>query len=229
MAKSIFVTGTGTNVGKTYVTALIVKKLRAADLNAGYYKAALSGAENVNGLLVPGDAQYVCNTAGLKRDPRALVSYVYAMPVAPHLAAKYEGNPLELAVVYHHFAASCRDYAYLVMEGAGGIVCPLRYDEKAEIMQTDLVQKLDLPVIIVADADLGCINGCVLTVEYAKKHDIMVTGIILNRYENENLLHQDNKAQIERLTKVKVIACVADGAKELEIPLDALTGLFKER
>lgn len=55
MAKGLFVTGTGTDVGKTYVTALIVKKLREAGLNAGYYKAALSGAERVDGHLVPGD------------------------------------------------------------------------------------------------------------------------------------------------------------------------------
>lgn len=228
MAKSIFIAATGTDVGKTYVTALMVKKLRAQGLNAGYYKAALSGAELIDGRLVPGDAKYVCDTAGLACDPADRVSYIYATPVAPHLAAQREGNPLELVVVQRDFAQSAQNYDYVVMEGAGGLVCPLRCDENAEIMQTDIIKMLGLPVLLVADAGLGAINGCVLSVEFAKKHAIIVTGIILNRYEQDNFLHTDNKRQIERLTKVPVIACVGANAHDLDIDAEFLTGMFKE-
>ena len=94
MAQSVFITATGTDVGKTYVTALMVKKLRGQGLNAGYYKAALSGAELVNDRLVPGDAKYVRDTAGLACDPADLVSYIYATPVAPPFAALREGTPM---------------------------------------------------------------------------------------------------------------------------------------
>ena len=59
MSKGLFITATGTDVGKTYATALLVKKLVQAGLKAGYYKAALSGAEYRDGVLVPGDADYV--------------------------------------------------------------------------------------------------------------------------------------------------------------------------
>ncbi|MDD2524471.1 MAG: dethiobiotin synthase, partial [Endomicrobiaceae bacterium] len=68
MSKSIFITGTATDVGKTFVTGLIVKKLHDSGINAGYYKAALSGAEKINGQLIPVDAKYVCDVAGIKEN-----------------------------------------------------------------------------------------------------------------------------------------------------------------
>ena len=67
MSRAVFITATGTDVGKTYVTALIVKRLRKAGINAGYYKAALSGAEERGGKLVPGDADFVARASGIDR------------------------------------------------------------------------------------------------------------------------------------------------------------------
>lgn len=71
MSRTLFVTATGTDAGKTYVTALIVKRLRDAGINAGYYKAALSGAEEHGGSLVPGDADFVARASGMGESPRA--------------------------------------------------------------------------------------------------------------------------------------------------------------
>ena len=77
MGKALFITGTGTDIGKTYVTGLIVKRLKEAGLCAGYYKAALSGAEtSADGSLLPGDALHVARTAALAED-EAIVSYIY--------------------------------------------------------------------------------------------------------------------------------------------------------
>lgn len=228
MPKSIFITATGTDVGKTYVTALLVKKLRQSGLNAGYYKAALSGAEMIDGRLVPGDAKYVCDIAGLDDDPAALVSYLYQTPVAPHLAARLEGAPLEMDVVQRDFAAMTQKYDHVVMEGAGGIICPLRDDETARIHLIDVIKTLNLPVIIVADAGLGTINAGLLTLEYAKKHQIGVTGFILNRYETKNFLHEDNKAQLEKLGNVPVLACVTEQDKDLDMDTTRLVKLFSE-
>lgn len=228
MAKSIFITATGTDVGKTYVTALLVKTLRQNGFNAGYYKAALSGAEMIDGRLIPGDAKYVCNTAGLDRDPAELVSYLYRTPVAPHLAAKLDGNPLDMDVVRQDFARMAAQYDYVVMEGAGGIICPLRDDETAQIEQIDVIKALQLSVIIVADAGLGAINAGLLTLDYAKTQQIDVTGFILNRYETGNFLHIDNKAQLERRGGVPVIAGVAQNAAGLNISAGELVQYFKE-
>lgn len=228
MPKSLFIIATGTDIGKTYVTALIIKKLRQNGFNAGYYKAALSGAEMVNGQLVPGDAQYVCDTAGLACDPRQTVSYLYRTPVAPHLAARLEGNPLELETVRRDFARMTVQYDYVAVEGTGGIICPLRDDETAKIEQIDVIKTLQIPTIIVADAGLGTINAGLLTLTYAKTQQIDVTGFILNCYDAGNFLHIDNKAQLEQRGGVPVIACVPPNADGLDISAAELAQHFKE-
>lgn len=228
MPKGLYIIATGTDIGKTYVTALILKKLRQNGFNAGYYKAALSGAAMVGGQLVPGDAQYVRDTAGLTCDPRDMVSYIYHTPVAPHLAARLEGNPLELETVRRDFARMTARYDYVAVEGAGGIICPLRDDETAKIEQIDVIKTLQIPTIIVADAGLGTINAGLLTLIYAKTQQICVTGFILNRYDPDNFLHIDNKAQLESRGGVPVIACVPPNAEVLDISAVALAQHFKE-
>ena len=96
MSKGLFITGTGTDTGKTYITALIVKKLRENGYNAGYYKAALSGAEIKNDTFIPGDAEYVSRISGLSDPYHEIVSYTYKNAVSPHLAARMEGDPVVL-------------------------------------------------------------------------------------------------------------------------------------
>ena len=82
--KGIFITATGTDVGKTYVTALILKKLREASVNAGYYKAALSGAYRNAGELIPGDAAYVASISGLTVSPCLLYTSNNFQPLHKH-------------------------------------------------------------------------------------------------------------------------------------------------
>ena len=165
MSKKIFITATGTDIGKTFITALIVKKLRDAGYNAGYYKAALSGAEITENGLIPGDAYYVNKVANINETMNNLVSYVYKEAVSPHLASKIEGNPVEMNKVVEAFNNALSKYDYLTMEGSGGIVCPIRYDNK-KIMLEDIIKELGLSTIIIADAGLGTINYVVLTIEY---------------------------------------------------------------
>ena len=126
MAKKIFITGTGTDVGKTYVTGLIVKKLKESGMNAAYYKAAMSGNERTEeGMLLPGDAQYVKTVSGIEQSLACMCPYVYEAAVSPHLASRIEGNPVMLQEVVKGFEEVCRQYDYVTMEGSGGILCPI--------------------------------------------------------------------------------------------------------
>lgn len=227
MSKGIFITATGTDVGKTFVTALMIKKLRQNGINAGYYKAALSGAEWLDMQLVAVDANHVCKISGMKNEPNSLVSYIYETAVSPHLAAQIESNPIDMEVLISDFEKSKSTFDFITVEGSGGIVCPLRLDEKS-IMLTDVIKALDLDVVIVASAELGTINSAVLTVEYAKHHNIAIKGIIVNGYEDDNFLHIDNKKQIENLTGIPILACVPHDADNLEIDFNVLTSLYKE-
>ena len=226
MSKGIFITATGTDLGKTYVTGLIVKCLRDADLNAGYYKAALSGAEIRDGKMIPGDAEFVTNLAGIPAEPADLVSYIYEEAVSPHLAALREGNPVELDKIVADYKASLEKFDYVTMEGSGGIICPIRWDEK-HILLEDIIKELDLGTLVISSAALGSINACVLTIHYLKQHNIPVRGIILNNYDENNFMQKDNKKMIEELSGVPVVACVAPNSTKLDMDPETLASLYK--
>ena len=142
MSKGLFITAIGTDVGKTYVTGLLVKRLRDAGVSAGYYKAALSGAEEQpDGSWLPGDAAFVAKLAGIPEKPENLVSYIYKEAVSPHLAALREGNPVEMSKVETDYKAALAKYDYVTMEGSGGIICPIRWDEE-HILLEDIIKHL---------------------------------------------------------------------------------------
>ncbi len=215
MTKSIFIAGTSTDIGKTFVTALLVKYLRDKNINAGYFKPVLSGAEIIDNKLVPGDAKYVCDIAGINVQPQDLVSYTFKTAVSPHLAAQMENTTISLDKIKTDFNNLKSKYDFLVVEGCGGIICQISVQKNNEIFLTDIIKSLNLDVILVASSLLGTINSTVLTIEYAKKLNINIKGIIMNFYDKENFMHTDNKKQIEYLTGIPVIATVEKDAKEI--------------
>ena len=218
MSKGYFVTATGTDVGKTFITALLVKKWRDSGIDAGYYKAALSGAELRDGKWVAGDADYVKRIANLPDAQEQLVSYVYKEAVSPHLAARKEGNPVEIAKVKDDFDAARNRHEFIFAEGSGGIICPIRHDDQ-KIFLVDIMKMLDLPLLIVTTAALGSINACVLTVEYARSRGLAVRGLIVNRYGSSGNLEMedDNIRMMQDLTGLEVIAKVKDGDTDLGV------------
>ena len=226
MSKALFVTGTGTDTGKTYITGLIVKKLQEAKKNPAYYKAAMSGNDRrPDGTLIPGDALEVQTMSGIDQSLTSMCPYVYEHAYSPHLASRLEGNPVVMDVVTHGFADVTAVYDYVTVEGSGGILCPICFDE-ARIQLEDVVKELHLSSILIADAGLGTINSVVLTAEYMKTHGLPLKGIIFNHYETGNLLHEDNRKMCEYYTGIPVVACVADGDTELSMDAETLKGLY---
>lgn len=218
MNKGYFVTAIGTDVGKTFITAILVKKWRDSGIDAGYYKAALSGAELRDGKWVAGDADYVKRIANLSDTQEQLVSYVYKEAVSPHLAARKEGNPVELAKVKDDFDAACARHEFIFAEGSGGIICPIRYDDQ-KIFLVDIMKTLNLPLLIVTTAALGSINACVLTVEYARSCGLSIRGLIVNRYGSSGNLEMedDNIRMMLDLTGLDILAKIKDGDTDLGV------------
>lgn len=221
MSKGIFLTGTGTDVGKTYVSALLIKAMLGTGHNCGYYKAAASGA----GSIADSDGGCVSRAAGIAQEEDSLQSYLYKTPVSPHLAARMEGNPLTLEKVAADYEKVCCQYDYVVTEGSGGIICPLRWDDEACILLEDIVKMLSLPALVIALSGLGTINATALTVHYLKTRQIPVFGVVMNRYTGDEM-QADNVGMIEAITGVPVIAKVRDGAAALDIPIAGLQKLF---
>lgn len=228
MSKNLFITGTGTDVGKTYVTGLIVKKLREGGASSAYYKAAMSGNERrPDGTLIPGDALQVKTMSGVEQPLEEMCPYIYETAASPHLAAKIEGNPIEMECVLKNFDRVCGTYDYVTVEGSGGIFCPLRFDEQ-KIQLEDFIKARSLACLMIADAGLGTINAVVLTAEYMKARKIPVKGIIFNHYEPGNPLHEDNRLMCEAMTGLNVVACVKDGDMDLDIPFELMEGFYEE-
>lgn len=226
MSKHLFITGTGTDVGKTFVTGLIVKKLAEHKKNPAYYKAAMSGNKRrPDGSLIPGDALWVKDISGIAQPLEEMCPFVYENAYSPHLASRIEGNPVTMDLVKKGFTKVCENYDYVTMEGSGGILCPICFDE-AKIQLEDIIKELQLSCVIVADAGLGTINSVVLTVEYMRSKNIPIKGLFFNHYHPGNIMEEDNIKMCEYITGLPTLACIKDDDTELSIDIDALFALY---
>ena len=227
MGKGIFVTGTGTDVGKTYVIGLIIKKIKENGMTPGYFKAAMSGNEREeDGTLIPGDALWVKNVSGISQSVEEMCPYIYEHAYSPHLASRLEGNHVEMAVVLDNYRKVKEKYDYITVEGSGGILCPICFDE-ARIGLTDIIDEMELDCILVADAGLGTINSVVLTYEYMKNRNMNIKGMIFNLYIADNIMHEDNIRMCEYMTGLPTLAKVSMGDVDLNIDIAELISLYR--
>ena len=214
MGKGIFVTGTGTDVGKTYVTGLIIKKIKENGMTPGYFKAAMSGNEREeDGTLIPGDALWVKNVSGISQSVEEMCPYVYEHAYSPHLASRLEGNHVEMAVVLDNYRKVKEKYDYITVEGSIGL--------------TDIIDEMELDCILVADAGLGTINSVVLTYEYMKNRNMNIKGMIFNHYIADNIMHEDNIRMCEYMTGLPTLAKVSMGDVDLNIDIAELISLYR--
>lgn len=131
-----------------------------------------------------------------------------------------------MAVVRDGYRAVCDKYDYVTVEGSGGILCPICFDE-AKIQLEDVVSELGFSSILIADAGLGTINSVVLTAEYMKAHHLPLKGIIFNHYHPGDVMEDDNIFMCEYMTGLPTLAKVQDGDTELKMDVEALAGLYE--
>lgn len=174
----VFVTGTDTDVGKTMVSAWLVRSWRA-----DYWKPVQSGVGQGADIEV---IRQVCPDARLH--PSA---YLLSQPLSPHDAAEKDGLRIRLGA----FALPATDRT-LVVEGAGGVLVPLNDRH----LMVDLMEHLGLPIIVVARSGLGTINHTLLTLEALRHRNLPIAGVILNGPHNPA-----NRAAIEHFGKAEVI------------------------
>lgn len=207
MKKGVYIIGTNTDVGKTFVSGLILKKLIEEGLNAGYYKPVLSGAIRSGDKLIPMDCEEIMKISGIKEEYSNMVSYILEHPYSPHLASEVEDVSISFEKIKEDYLKVKKKYDFILCEGSGGIICPINFSEK-KIMLEDIILELDLPILLVSNSGLGAINHTVLTISYLKSLGIKVSGIILNGFDRKNIIHRDNKRIIKELTGIKRIANV---------------------
>jgi len=191
---SAFITGTDTDVGKTYVTRLILETLRNEGIDAVGYKPVACGNR--------ADATVLAAASG--NLPRDEVNPVFLKPaLAPLVAGMLENRGVSLAELvrgYQHLAAR---HASVMVEGVGGWEVPLA----PGLRVSDLAVALALPVIVVAANRLGCLNHTLLTVNAIRARGLTCAGIILNQLEDEmDTAMITNKGVIEELSGVPLLA-----------------------
>lgn len=193
----VFVTGTGTEVGKTVVAALIARTARADGRRVSVFKPALSGLDEDG---VP-DHEQLRLASGSRQTDDEISPYRYGPAVSPHLAAAMAGEPIDDGRVREALDAARRAGEFLVCEGVGGFLVPLRLD----YLVRDFAQDAGLPVVIVGASGLGTINHTLLTVESVRRAGLEIAAVVLNRWPSApGPLEKSNLDAIRSLGAVEV-------------------------
>jgi len=208
MSRGIFITGTGTGVGKTVVTAAILRGARAAGIDALPFKPVQTGAvEGPDGLRAP-DVEFALSAAGLDatRDEAATMApFLYKPACSPHLAGRLAGEPVRLEAVRACAEKLLARHDALIVEGAGGVMAPL--NDSATML--DLMGTLSMGVLVVALDGLGTINHTLLMLAALRQADIEVLGVVFNQPEppadGDDFIRRDNPETIARFSGAAVL------------------------
>ena len=174
--RGVFVTGTDTSVGKTLVASAIAAWLTARGRRVGVYKPVETGCENRGGERVGSDCEQLRSAAGGRQGRSSVASYLLALPAAPLVAAAAEGVTIDVERLVHDFQSVASAHDFTLVEGAGGLMVPIREG----VTYLDLVRRLALPVLVVVGSRLGCINHALLTLGALETAGVGCCGFIVN-------------------------------------------------
>jgi dethiobiotin synthetase len=210
----LFVTGNDTDVGKTYVAAMIARAVAAQGLRVGIYKPAASGCHRRDGDLLSGDALLLWHAAGSPGDLHHVCPQRFAAPLAPHLAARHEGKELDSALLRSGLEFWRERSDFVIVEGAGGLMSPLGDEEYV----ADLAHDFGYPLVVVAQNQIGVINQTLQTMIVAMtfRDGLEIAGIVLNcatPAEDDPSL-ATNREQLEMRSVPPVLAEVKFGQTE---------------
>ena len=204
----LLISGTDTGVGKTTVACSLAAQFTQR-MRVGVMKPAETGCALHNGEMTALDAVALRAAAESNDAIELICPYRYATPLAPAAAAVLEGREppdlMRIAATYERLVA---DRDVMLVEGAGGIAVPLTWSEN----YTDLARLLNLELVLVVGNRLGCINGTVLSLEYAAQHGVRVRGYILNDLEAESSpASQTNARSLESLLPGRCLGVMRHG------------------
>jgi dethiobiotin synthetase len=223
MPPGLFITGTDTDVGKTYVGALIARSLHVAGHRVGAYKPAASGCRREGGELISDDALALWQAAGRPGTLERVCPQRFAAPLAPHLAARAERREIDRELLREGLNYWRDRSDILLVEGAGGLLAPLDDEE----CFADLAWDFGFPLVIVAKNALGVINHTLLTLQAAKtfRGGLPVAGVVLNHPVPPNPNDPSlagNRRELENRCRVPILGEVFWQADKIDAEVDWL-------
>ncbi len=195
--RGVFVTGTGTEVGKTVVAAVLARALAESGSRVAVFKPAVTGLDD------PGepDHELLRRAAGSDQSDEQIAPYRYGPPASPHLAASLAGEEIDPERLRAAAEAAAAGADEIVCEGVGGLLVPLA----AEYLVRDLAVALGLPVVVTASPGLGTINHTLLTVEAARAAALEVAMVVLTPWPDApSAIEASNLETIAALGEVRV-------------------------
>jgi len=217
----LLVTGTDTDVGKTFVAAMIARELVARGVRVGVYKPAASGCVWREGALVSDDAEQLWNAAGRPGELERVCPQRFVAPLAPHLAAREEGRRLDARLLRDGLEYWHERSEIVLVEGAGGLMSPLGEEEYV----ADLAEAFGYPLVVVAANRIGAVNQTLQTLIAAAAFGagLPVAGIVLNDVappSDDDPSRASNYAEIAARAVAPVLAHVAWNAERFETEID---------
>lgn len=193
----VFVTGTGTEVGKTVVAAVLARTLAAEGKRVAVFKPAVTGLEEEGET----DHALLRRASGSSQSDEEIAPYRYGPPASPHLAAALTGEEIEPEQLREGAREAAASADAIVCEGVGGLLVPL----SPTYLVRDLAADLGYPLVIVASPGLGTINHTLLTLEAARATGLEIAAVVLNPWPDEpSEIESDNRKTIAELRQVRV-------------------------
>lgn len=217
MGQAIFITGTGTEIGKTVATSFLAFVFQKLGLRTKVFKPIQTGLAE-DGVLFA-DQHWYEKVVEL---PQSEGLYYMEPAVSPHLAATLTDTMIEPALIAEKIERWKRQYDVVLVEGAGGLAVPLIEKEQGFYMTNDLIRECNIPIIIVSLAGLGAIHHTVTTVSYAQQQGIQVLGLIFNQFNAESLIHVNNVQTIQKMLRLPTIATLPTFTKVTKHAMMAL-------
>ena len=177
----LFITGTDTEIGKTFVSSLLIKLLAEEGLNAVGMKPIASGAKVIDGLLKNEDALSLIEASNVDVDYQSINPYVFEPAVSPHIAAEEAGIEINIDKIKLCFEQLQKKSDAVIVEGVGGWYAPVSIN----CTVADLAEELSLPIILVVGLRLGCLNHALLTAQAIRQSGLPVAGWIANHVEKD--------------------------------------------
>lgn len=198
--EGVFVTGTGTEVGKTVVAAAIARALAEKGKRVAVFKPAVTGLNDEPPADGP-DHEVLRGAAGSSQSDEEIAPYRYGPPMSPHLAAALAGEEIEPARLLRAARTAAADADALVCEGVGGLLVPL----SPRYLVRDLAVDLALPLVIAASPGLGTINHALLTIEAARATELEIAAVVLTPWpDSPTAIEESNRKTIAGLSEVRV-------------------------
>ncbi len=216
----IFITGTDTGVGKTYVATAILRELTMRALDVGVMKPAETGCRTRSGVLVPSDAVLLRRAAGVRDGIDLINPYRFSKALAPSSAAALAGERISPQKLIKAYGTLSRRHEFMIVEGAGGIMVPLNDG----YTYLDLAVELGLPVLVIALPNLGTINHTLLTLAALRQRKQNIVGVVINDAHGgkAGFAEKTSPAVIEAVGQVPILALMRHGARSAGILVDAI-------